>query len=382
MAANPSIQLGTDGNWAIKEDNLLAYKKDGTRFFNKEFDFTRNTTATFLDQNGLIQESATNTPRIDFTDDATGHLLLEPQSTNLLTYSEQFDNAAWNANSDVLLESGYAAPDGSNNAYKVTKNGGNSKVALVIANPSTSTKSIYARTVNGTGTIYLGEGNFTGTLFNVTEQWQRFEFTNSQDNFYAADFRGPATLTEVIIWGAQMEELSYATSYIPTYGSTATRNAEVCNNSGSVQDFNDSEGVLYAEIAALANSDTTNPNRGISISSGSTNNTIFIYYQSAVNTLACILISNGTTQFSHSTPLFNVDDYLKIALKYRQNDFALWVDGVEVATDTIGNSPSGLNRLAFDNGAANDVFYGKCKALAVFNEALSDTELGNLTNNS
>ena len=66
MAANPSIQLGTDGNWAIKEDNLLAYKKDGTRFFNKEFDFTRGTFATFVDKDGLIKESATNTHRVSY----------------------------------------------------------------------------------------------------------------------------------------------------------------------------------------------------------------------------------------------------------------------------------------------------------------------------
>jgi len=136
---------------------------------------------------------------------------------------------------------------------------------------------------------------------------------------------------------------------------------------------------LYAEISALVNSDTTNPNRGISISSGSTNNTIFIYYQSAVNRLACILISNGTIQFSNNTALFNVDDYLKIALKYRQNDFALWVDGVEVATDTSGNTLSGLNRLAFDNGAGNDDFYGKTKNLKVFKRAMSDGELYLLT---
>ena len=57
MAANPSIQLGTDGNWAIKEDNLLAYKQDGTRFFNKEFDFSRNSLATFVDKDGLIKVS-------------------------------------------------------------------------------------------------------------------------------------------------------------------------------------------------------------------------------------------------------------------------------------------------------------------------------------
>ncbi len=62
MAANPSIQLGTDGNWAIKEDNLLAYKEDGTRFFNKQFDFTRGSLATFVDKDGLIKYSGfTNT---------------------------------------------------------------------------------------------------------------------------------------------------------------------------------------------------------------------------------------------------------------------------------------------------------------------------------
>ena len=96
MAVNPSIQLGTDSNWAIKEDNLLAYKKLGSRFFNREFDFSRGTTATFVGEDGLIQESAIDVPRIDFTDDTTGHLLLEPQSTNLIPYSEDLTQGVTN----------------------------------------------------------------------------------------------------------------------------------------------------------------------------------------------------------------------------------------------------------------------------------------------
>ena len=74
-------------------------------------------------------------------------------------------------------------------------------------------------------------------------------------------------------------------------------------------------------------------------------------------------------------------NYNKIAVKYKANDFALWINGVEVGTDTSGATSSGLNSLQFNDGisSASLPFYGKCKALAVFNEALSDSELTQLT---
>ena len=72
----------------------------------------------------------------------------------------------------------------------------------------------------------------------------------------------------------------------------------------------------------------------------------------------------------------------KIALKYKQNDFALWVDGFKQGTDTNGITfPSGtLNSFDFnDNGTGGNPFYGKTKELAVFKEALTDAELESLT---
>ena len=55
------------------------------------------------------------------------------------------------------------------------------------------------------------------------------------------------------MWGLQLEGLSYATSYIPTLtGSTETRATETATGAGSADLINSTEGVLYAEIAALA----------------------------------------------------------------------------------------------------------------------------------
>ena len=69
----------------------------------------------------------------------------------------------------------------------------------------------------------------------------------------------------------------------------------------------------------------------------------------------------------------------KMAYKYKENDFALWVDGFQRGTDSAGSLPTGLVKLNFDNGTAGNDFYGKTKQLMVFNEALTDSELEQVT---
>ena len=179
----------------------------------------------------------------------------------------------------------------------------------------------------------------------------------------------------IYIWGAQLEQLSYATSYIPTNGSTVTRNQEICNNSGTVNDFNSEEGVLYAEIAALADDLT---NRFISLTDGTDNNSVTIFYGGVSNRIRTEIKSGAVTQANLSTTSYPITNYNKIAVKYKGNDFALWVNGVEVATDTSGSTPIGLNDLSFNRANILD-FYGKTKNLKVFKRALTDTELYLLT---
>tara|TARA_R100000541_G_scaffold25957_1_gene35525 strand:- start:2636 stop:5311 length:2676 start_codon:yes stop_codon:yes gene_type:complete len=313
-------------------------------------------------------------------DSGCGSWLWENQSTNLITQSETFNDATWNANTDVIIDKGYLAPDGTNNATKVTADGASPKVALFSSGTAPYAKSIYARTVSGTGTIYLGEGFPSGiaVLSNITEQWQRFEITTTLNNFYGADFRGASTLTEVIIWGAQLEEQSYATSYIPTSGTSVTRNQDVCTNGGSVSTINSTEGVLYAEIAALADDET---NRVISLSDGTGSNVLKLFYKTASNSMQVQGFVGGSLQINRTRVLSDITQLTKIALRYKTNDFAWYINGVKVTTDTSTNTwtANTLNKLSFDDGNNALRFFGKTKALAVWKEALSDEELTLLT---
>jgi len=217
-----------------------------------------------LDFNGSIDNvsvkeviSATNTPRLDYSTGAEA-FLLEPQTTQLVPYSEALTSGSWGASvgTTPTLESGYSAPDGTNNAFKISNANQDSAWVYSGIVLGTSSRSIYARTVSGTGTAQLLSHNSnTNNTFTITEQWQRFDVNtaNSTGNtiFYAVDFRGSGTLSELIIWGANAtNDQDYATSYIPSNGSQTTRNQETCIN--ATPEINSEEGVLYFEGGTLA----------------------------------------------------------------------------------------------------------------------------------
>ena len=332
----------------------------------------------------------TNLPRIDYSPysgtGTCGHWLFEPQSTNLLPYSEDFSQYA--IGNYPVVNGGFLAPDGTNNAYKITNNGSSTLYLAGLTNlNSTSTRTIYAKTVSGTGTATLMSyfGN-TNNLFTLTDQWQRFELNalttlTGENNFYAVDFRGTGTLNEILIWGANAtNDQDYATSYIPTSGSTVTRNQEAAFGSGNSSLINSTEGVLYAEIAALTQSPSGR--RDIALSDGTSGgNIVRIHYLNTVdNTIRVQVRSGGSITASVSTAVTDIRDFHKIAISYKVNEVKFYIDGVLINTDTNAAMPIGLNQLSFSdgNGTQNE-FFGKTKCVAVFKEALTDDELECLT---
>jgi hypothetical protein len=342
-----------------------------------DFDFARTSSATRVNPDYLIETVAANTPRLDYTN-GVAQILVENASTNLLPYSSDFSQ--WSLGSGTTVESGYLSPDGTNNAYKVS--GGGGALSFAASANQTQTRTIYAKTVSGTGQAHLCSyfGN-TNNLFTITDQWQRFEINGTTTptgsaTFYGVDFRGSTNLSEILIFGAMLEESSYATSYIPTSGSTVTRAAETLNNAGNSDLINSTEGTLYCEIAALSDDGTR---RDICISNGTSNNVVRISFHSVLKTIRGQVRADNVLITSLPYVAADTKDFHKIALSYNSSRARLFVDGVNVGLDTSVTLPTGLNTLEFTAGGAANRFYGKCKTVAVFKEELSESEMACLT---
>jgi len=346
-----------------------------------DMDVTRATDATRVDENGLIEEVLVNVPRIDYTGGGCPHILIEPQRTNLITYSEDFSQSYWTKSGvTVSLETTIKSPNGGYNAYKISS--GTSGNLNRIAGVTGQTKSIFVRTVSGTGTIgVLSYNGGSASTQNITEEWQRFDvLANSGDTdgttFFAVDFRN-STLAEVLIWGAQLENGLNVTSYIPTSGSTVTRNQDIISRDGIGSLVNSEEGVVFVEMAALINGGSY---RSISLSDGTNTNVLEIDFAPTSNRLEVYFIINGVSYLSPNSYTIVQTDYNKIAFSWEENNLKLYVNGIELVNDlTATLLPNKFNKLKFTTSNGSFPFNGKVKQLQVYTTALTDSQLAALT---
>lgn len=264
--------------------------------------FTRSSTATYFDSSGTLQIAAADTPRIDYdpaTHSARG-LLIEESRTNMTTYSQQLNNAAWSKSNVTVTADAITAPDGTLSADYVAptgvagsyiSNGGNVSFTAgatisrtAFAKAGTSSKVIFehkdgtfGNTVFNlaTGIITPATG-VTASMTNVGNGWYRLQwkktFTNATPTagasvIYIDTYGAGVAGHGVYLWGIQTEFGSFSTSYIPTTSSTATRSAEVLNIPiGSW--YNAAASAFYAEAYGEDNSIQTYRGRWIGYNSG------------------------------------------------------------------------------------------------------------------
>jgi len=193
---------------------------------------TRATTGTYVDRYGVVKTASADEMR----EESEGWLI-EGESTNLALYSEQFDNGAWaKTGSATVTANATSAPDGNATADRIDFTADNETVAQFLSNStvsnftfslwvkSPSTDRDFELTIRNTPTT----SNRTDLIFTATSDWKRFDvsFLSLSENI-ACEIRSKAGNLDIDVWGAQLEQQSAASSYIPTTTAPVTRSADL-----------------------------------------------------------------------------------------------------------------------------------------------------------
>jgi hypothetical protein len=388
-----------------------------------DFNVTRATTATRVNASGLIESVASGIPRLDYF--ASGGvvgcpaLLVEPQAQNTCLQSETFQS--WSFTSASGSSGNVAAsPSNTQTAGLFIPNSGTTgrgEVACgTLSNATTYSFSCFIKTPTNSLTsvwLYISDGgggtganrwgvvvnltNFTLTDYtdgngsvtskaveNYGNGWYRIRVTGQVTSAISgssvavirkliagADTNG---INGVLVWGAQLETGSVATSYIPTTAGSVTRNADVISLSGAVSGcIGQTEGTLYAEI-------DFNP---LSISRdfitlGDGTNSVAIT-RTSTNAFSCRSEVTGsvTTLITSSVQSAGT---LKIAFGYKSGDSALYINGSPEGTSASSAFPTAaLAAINLGNSINLGATVNRIRSVALYTTRLSDSELAALT---
>ena len=328
-----------------------------------------------------------NTPRLDYSGGATEpSLLLEPQRTNLFNSSEYFDN--WILQTNVnLTHNAINSPEGLINGVKYNISSNVQRAIdqnVTLSNGNTYTFSLYVKAIVDT-TIRVRD-DFGGWVEDInvlaSDGWQRITSTktitisSTQLGFF--DNSG-GDGDRFYFYGAQVEQGSYPTSYIPTYGTSVTRNAEnkYLQNSSILSS---GDGTIFWELDEFdTNTSADGFNQIIYVSKNSDsslNDTI--YLDEYIGTFRLYIRKNNILILRSETGYADLRGS-KIAISWNSSGAKIFIDGVENAS-YVGDASNTFEFFGHDR-PYNDAIKSslKLKQEMYFPTALSDDECIALT---
>ena len=396
-----------------------------TKTLDRRITFTRDSLGTYIDENGLVKYASNNVPRFDH-DPTTGEslgLLIEEARTNQILYSLlTTDN--WAVSSSTLSNntSETISPDGTNTAGKWVPNSGSTgwcsllgKSSISVTNGTAYTFSVWVKATHSDYTVFNLRGDVTdggGTNFNVLftlsgdgsvdidghaedgnadsasiekypNGWYRCIVTQTSD---ATTTEHPGFSTGAnddgtkgfYVWGYQVEAGAFATSYIPTSGSTGTRAVDtaVIKGTNFTDFYNASESTIFFEsgVAPVTSSKYFTFHgsdgggveliEGAAVSGPGAN--IFTYANSTVWSNVQVTDADATT--------------LKYAAGIKANDINLAVNGTLGTTDTSSQQPDALDKLIIGNYSSGNYYINtSIKKLSYYPKRLPNAQLQGLT---
>jgi hypothetical protein len=351
-----------------------------------------------------------NIPRLDYTNGSCPSILVEPQRTNLLTYSNDYADASWQKPGLTISLGTQVNPQGIASTYSISnttlgdsylqKTGlstttGNYTMSVFVKNIDnvTSTQLMAVHLTEGSVTSELtytwatntfvlsGTNAISGSSVSYANGWVRLTFTYSigalttlhWSRLYAN--RDLAVTKSILVYGFQCEAGSYATSYIPTTSASVTRNADVISKTGISSLIGQTEGTLFVDFYYQSTNNGVNYIIN-SLNNGDYGNSIFI---DLFNNSLAVNIFNAYNLESKIIKTSLTTGRHKVAVSYKLNDIVFYVDGVQIGTDTTATIPTLANLNLGYLGSSISTEQSFINASALWKTRLTDDECINLT---
>jgi hypothetical protein len=350
-------------------------------------------------------------PRLDYTGGGCPSLLLEPQRTNLVTFSEQFDNAAWLKRANIgITANAIVSPDGTTNADKMAVT--NASVVdygcFQIVASGLNTYSVFAKKAEldylfigfnndlasegvffnlNTGAISSNPSSYSATITDYGNGWYRcsvyfatnvsYFFISPSVNGTSFNFSGQSG-NGIYIYGAQAEVGSYVSSYIPTLGASVTRVSDAASKTGISSLIGQTEGVAFIDFVWNGLTGVGGFPRIIELATDSSNY-IQLYSIAGTTSWGWDIVNGGVVQFTGGSTMALGRN--KIAIGYKLNDMVIYKNGTLVASDATCTVPatSALGVTGLFNGAGGAQLAASVNQTLLFTTRLSNAELQSLT---
>ena len=324
--------------------------------------------------------------RIDYSS-GSGALLVEPQRTNLVTYSSSFDNAAWIKNQSTITSNYSVSPQGIQNASRWLSNSGatlhylGQSINFTLGQSYTVSCYVKSNTISNQNFRLFIQNSITSSDFTATSEWQRITFTATTTFASGVSLSGigrPSSnaAVDLLIYGFQLELGSYPTSYIPTQAATVTRNADVISKTGITDLIGQTEGTIFVEFINDNNSNASIA-RIISLSDGTANNRLYL---AKILSGASYFVSVASgTQTGEITGAIMPQGIVKIALAYNTNDVVMYVNGSLVGSDLFHTTPATSNLYLGQENLGTASLCKPYNAVALYKTRLTNAELATLT---
>ena len=368
-----------------------------------------------------IEGITDNMPRLNYdpANPTCPSLLLEPSRTNLLAHSEYFGNAT---TTNATIESNQAiSPEGVNNATKLVDNSSSGSHYFITSNVSTANTTIRTftgyfkkgslpavqirmRNAAGSFSYYLVDVDLTDGSVLLVQDYQVANTSNSVEEFgngwykitITASFTDAAVNLSrmeiythngtshsytgdgtgyIYLYGLQKELGSYSSSYIPTYGSSATRTADSAYKTGISSLIGQTEGTIFLEFDATENTgqnmNLINFNNSLSASA--------LIRKTADGRITGQVIAGGSSVFAINS--IAVTGVTKAAFAYKSGDSVLYVNGTAYSNSSTFTFGAALSELRITASDAYFNFPHKFSAnqALLFPTRLDNADLATLT---